>query len=118
VPTTSPLTWTITGAGGASHTVTLTGYRHMLLNFTRTTSTGPVVNTLVVMHTIDGKPLSGTTTPEGVIQPAGGTQYYTNWIHTVDGGPSNGGSQSTWNRYATWTVNWNLVPPLARSVTG
>ncbi len=112
VPASSPLSWTVTRANNKTRDVTLSGYRHVLWNFVRSKdlTVVPTVNTLAVSRTIDGAPLSNTTSPAGVAaDPANPTQLYTNWLHVVDGGPASGGFQTVWNRYVAWQVTYDYA---------
>ncbi len=64
----------------------------------------------MVERSIDGDLLSDTTAPDGVAaNSATPGVLYTNWVHTVDGGPGAGGSTSIWNRIASWQVTWDFT---------
>jgi hypothetical protein len=107
----APLDWTVTRPNDTTRTVSLYGYRHVSWSFTRADNspTVPAVDSLVVSKTIDGLGLAGGPSVGPFPDTAQPSWCFTNWVHTVDGGPGNGGFQTTWNRYATATLTWDFT---------
>ena len=109
----SALSWTVVPAGGISHAITLSGYRHVNLSEARVFTAG-TTNTLAITRTIDGSPLPGSSTPDGVTVPAytaDPAQLFTNWVHT------NNGDTSIWNRIYKASVSYDLKAPISKTVT-
>jgi hypothetical protein len=109
----SPLTWTVTRTTGgiygtsSSHSVVLSGNRHVALDLQRQNVTSPsAVNTLIIDRTLDG----GAGGVSGV-DPANPTQTYTNWVFTIDGS-----DHDVWNRFVHENVTWDLASTPARTV--
>ena len=116
----APLDWTVTRSNDRTRTVSLYGYRHVSWSFARADNapTVPAVDSLVVSKTIDGLGLAGGPAVGPFPDTAQPSWCFTNWVHTVDGGPGNGGFQTTWNRYATATLTWDFTQTPTKLTVG
>jgi hypothetical protein len=127
MPTANPITVNVTTAAGGSWVTKITGLRHGNREYvrTRTPVTGSLPTiTLTESFTVDGN-FSGFPTGTTVANPgngptladtAGATHAFTKWVFAAVG--SAGGTHTfTWDRYATFGLNYVRTGGTALSVT-